>query len=90
MTGADIATAEPRKLAEALRRECATWSNPRLDPKTPEVKMFAAALLAVLDKCKYATNNEPIRDDADGREYDIEEAILRAAALAYVEHGGRL
>ena len=82
----DPLTADPRALAEALRRECQQAIHDQY-PFGREVE-FAAALLAVLDECEKPINtkNEP------AYQIGVEDAkwsIIRAAA-AWVRNGGRL
>ena len=84
----DPATADPRELAEALRRECKTWLNPRLDVQG-EVKLFARTLLAVLDECKLYSPMGSLTDSESIRQ--VERAgIIRAAARAWLAAGGEL
>ena len=96
MTIADIDTADPRKLAEALRRECKqqfdrlrvlTWPT----PTQQKIKQFAAALLGVLNEC----NSIECESGPTGS-YDLDryreaiERIIRTAARAWLAAGGEL
>ena len=82
LTLANVDTSDPRALAEALRRACFD-----LDGKTPKCS-FAAALLAVLDECNKWL--KPSRSPALSAMLGVSENIIRAAARAWLDHGGTL
>ena len=106
--GIDIDRADPRKLAEALRQGCnqAINCDAFMDPPGV-VPHFAAALLAVLDRCIPLLKDEDelihrseidadwTGEDAHGEGFAVDESsvattVLRAAARAWLEHGGEL
>ena len=84
LTVEQIDTADPSALAEALRRVCEVWTNPRLDV-IGELKAFAKVVLAMLDDAVKWYNSamtcESILQAEDG---------IRAAATAWVAAGGEL
>ena len=83
-----VASVDPRKLAEALRRECENWRT-----YDGVADRFAAALLAVLDwadkvieEGTYASGGFTT---STGMAVSAED-IIRAAARAWLEAGGTL
>ena len=94
----DPATADPRELAAALRRECnrAINCDAFMDPPGV-VPRFAAFALAVLDECdRWRVGNKiDPRLSATGRtvvqvKNTMVDAIIRVAARAWVANGGTL
>ena len=80
-------TCDPRKLAAALRRECEKQSD---NPYWLHYAGVCSALLAVLDSLGwYLTEKNLNEDGINIRDNDITPAI-RAAARAWLAHGGTL
>ena len=87
LTVADIDKTDPKKLAEALRRECnkAINCDAFMDPPGV-VPRFATALLAVLDECeRWHTSTTPMSE----WRLAVDDAI-RVAAIAWLKAGGVL
>ena len=85
-----VASVDPRKLAEALRRECENWRT-----YDGVADRFAAALLAVLDWVQSAVDEETYCDAYRSvgnyaRSAEVGRKAIRAAARAWLEAGGTL
>jgi len=83
LTVADVDTADPRKLAEMLRRECET---------TRHILVPAAALLAVVDECEEWRNamDDPQMEMTRQTVEHVIGSTIRAAARAWLDAGGEL